>query len=98
MHYLAALLAHDLTILFLNISVFFCSTLQKGVRSVTRVYGGSILFRKTTRMLTIASYDQKFGHWVSETRGDAASILRGLPTSTAEMLGRYTIQSKTNMH
>jgi hypothetical protein len=49
-------------------------------------------------MLTIASYDQKFGHWVSETRGDAASILRGLPTSTAEMLGRYTIQSKTNMH
>jgi len=40
-------------------------------------------------MLMIASYNQKVGHWVLETRGGAVLILRSHPTSTVEMLGRY---------
>jgi len=37
----------------------------------------------------IVTYNQRFGPWVSATHGDAVLILRGLPTSTVEMLGRY---------
>ena len=76
--------------LFLKLSVFFiCFIFKEQVKSVTRVCGEIILFQKITRMLMIASYNQKFGHWVLETRGGAVLILRSHPTSTVEMLGRY---------
>ena len=82
--------AHDLSIFVPKAFCFFiCFIFQEQVKSVTRVCGEIILFQKITRMLMIASYNQKVGHWVLETRGGAVLILRSHPTSTVEMLGRY---------
>ena len=82
--------AHDLSIFVPKAFCFFiCFIFKEQVKSVTRVCGEIILFQKITRMLMIASYNQKFGHWVLETRGGAVLILRSHPTSTVEMLGRY---------
>ena len=67
---------------------------QARVKPQTRVYGVTILSQRTIRLLMIVIFNQRYGPWVLATHGDAVLTLRGLRTSTVEMLGRYLSISK----
>jgi len=67
---------------------------QARVKPQTRVYGVTILSQRTIRLLMIVIFNQRYGPWVLATHGDAVLTLRGLRTSTVEMLGRYHSISK----